>query len=64
MGTIFQNVANGLLDSQKTLSREEQMKLIQQACETSNAHEFISHLPDVGIANNGAKLVLTSILGL
>lgn len=47
MGTVFQNVANGFLESQKLLSREEQMQLIQKACETSNAHEFIIQLPEV-----------------
>jgi ATP-binding cassette subfamily B (MDR/TAP) protein 1 len=46
-GTIFQNVANGFLDHQKLLPREEQLRLIQEACETSNAHEFISQLPEV-----------------
>ncbi|KAK0119465.1 hypothetical protein ONS95_010913 [Cadophora gregata] len=45
-GTIFQNVANGFLDHQKLLPREEQLRLIQQACETSNSHEFISELPE------------------
>ncbi|KAL5330302.1 hypothetical protein ACEPPN_003828 [Leptodophora sp. 'Broadleaf-Isolate-01'] len=45
-GTVFQNVANGFLDSQKLLPREEQLRLIQEACETSNAHEFISELPE------------------
>ncbi|KAH7355346.1 ATP-binding cassette, subfamily B, member 1 [Rhexocercosporidium sp. MPI-PUGE-AT-0058] len=44
-GTVFQNVANGFLDHQKLLPREEQLRLIQEACETSNAHEFISELP-------------------
>ncbi|KAG4416086.1 hypothetical protein IFR04_010789 [Cadophora malorum] len=45
-GTIFQNVANGFLDHQKLLPPEEQLRLIQEACETSNAHEFISQLPE------------------
>lgn len=45
-GTVFENVANGLLDPQRLLSRDDQLKLVQSACEASNAHEFIVELPD------------------
>ncbi|KAL8857213.1 MAG: hypothetical protein Q9178_006268 [Gyalolechia marmorata] len=45
-GTVFENVANGLLDQQRSLSRDEQLQLVQSACEASNAHEFIVQLPE------------------
>ncbi|KAL9619667.1 MAG: hypothetical protein Q9204_008281, partial [Flavoplaca sp. TL-2023a] len=45
-GTVFENVANGLLDKQRLLSQDEQLKLVQSACEASNAHEFIVELPE------------------
>ncbi|KAI4100432.1 MAG: hypothetical protein LQ339_005493 [Xanthoria mediterranea] len=45
-GTVFENVANGLLDDQRSLSRDEQLKLVESACSASNAHEFIVELPD------------------
>ncbi|KAL8842382.1 MAG: hypothetical protein Q9176_002771 [Flavoplaca citrina] len=45
-GTVFENVANGLLDKQRLLSQNEQLKLVQSACEASNAHEFIVELPE------------------
>jgi len=43
-GTIFQNVAKGFVDEQQNLFEEAQMKLVQQACMTSNAHDFIERL--------------------
>ncbi|KAL8871210.1 MAG: hypothetical protein Q9174_002912 [Haloplaca sp. 1 TL-2023] len=45
-GTVFENVANGLLEPQKALSRDEQFKLVQSACEASNAHDFVTELPE------------------
>ena len=44
-GTVFENVAKGLVDDQRSLSREEQMKLVREACKASNADEFIVELP-------------------
>ena len=43
-GTIFQNVAKGLVGEQQNLSEEAQMKLVQEACMASNAHDFIEKL--------------------
>ena len=40
-GTIFQNVAKGLVGDQRSLSREKQLELVQQACKASNAHDFV-----------------------
>ena len=45
-GTIFQNVARGLVGEQRDLSEEAQMKLIREACMASNAHDFIERLPE------------------
>ena len=45
-GTVFDNVANGLLESQRTLSRDEQLKLVESACKACNAHDFIIELPE------------------
>ncbi len=46
-GTIFQNVAKGFLDSQKDLPYEEQRRLVQEACKSSYALDFIQALPEV-----------------
>ncbi|KIL89524.1 hypothetical protein FAVG1_07104 [Fusarium avenaceum] len=43
-GTIFENVAKGFTEAQKALSNEEQRRLVQEACEASFSHEFISKL--------------------
>ncbi|KAI4096023.1 MAG: hypothetical protein LQ344_001257 [Seirophora lacunosa] len=45
-GSVFQNVANGFLDAQRSLSTKEQYKLVRDACEASNAHDFVTELPD------------------
>lgn len=45
-GTIFQNVARGFVGGQRDLSKETQMKLVQEACMASNAHIFIERLPE------------------
>lgn len=50
-GTVFQNITYGFSDSQKLLSKEEQMVLVQEACETSNAHDFVTQLPEVWAIN-------------
>ena len=45
-GTIFENVAKGFVDEQRNLPKEAQLKLIQEACSASNAHDFIQRLPE------------------
>ncbi|KAL5335379.1 P-loop containing nucleoside triphosphate hydrolase protein [Aspergillus crustosus] len=45
-GTIFQNVAKGFVDPQKVLSNAEQLQLVQEACRSCFAHEFIEALPE------------------
>ncbi|KAG9190531.1 ATP-binding cassette, subfamily B (MDR/TAP), member 1 [Alternaria panax] len=45
-GTIFENVVKGLIGDQKDLPAAKQMKLVQEACKNSNAHDFIEALPE------------------
>lgn len=45
-GTILENVAKGLIGEQQNLSAEEQLKMVQEACRSSNAHDFIEQLPE------------------
>ena len=45
-GTVFENVAKGLLDEQRSLSAQDQLNLVKKACEASNAHDFIITLPE------------------
>lgn len=45
-GTVFENVAKGLVDEQMKLSEDQQMKLVQEACKSANAHDFITDLPE------------------
>ena len=45
-GTIFQNVAKGFVNEQLQLPKEEQVRLVEEACKASNAHEFIEDLPN------------------
>ncbi|RMZ76350.1 hypothetical protein DV738_g5027, partial [Chaetothyriales sp. CBS 135597] len=44
-GTVFENVAKGFVGSQIGLSEDEQMKLVQEACKSANAHDFVVELP-------------------
>ncbi|RMD44957.1 hypothetical protein DV735_g9, partial [Chaetothyriales sp. CBS 134920] len=44
-GTVFENVARGFVGSQTSLAQEEQMKLVEEACKSANAHDFIVDLP-------------------
>ena len=45
-GTVYQNVAKGLVGEQMNCSEERQMELVQEACRASNAHDFIEKLPE------------------
>lgn len=46
--TVFQNVAYGLVGTpHENSSKDEQMRLVEQACRSSFAHEFIANLPEV-----------------
>lgn len=45
-GTVYENVAKGLVGEQLDLPVEKQVKLVEEACKASNAHDFIQELPD------------------
>jgi ATP-binding cassette subfamily B (MDR/TAP) protein 1 len=45
-GTVFENVAKGLVGPQRELPAEEQLRLVQEACKQSNAHDFIQAMPE------------------
>ncbi|KAI5863830.1 multidrug resistance protein [Durotheca rogersii] len=46
-GTVFDNVANGLIGTPwENESREEKLARVQEACKTAFAHDFIIGLPD------------------
>lgn len=45
-GTVFENVANGFVGDQHSLSEEQQMHLVEQACKDADAHNFIAGLPE------------------
>lgn len=46
-GTVFENVAKGLVGPQRELSHDEKMKLVREACTASNADGFIQELSNV-----------------
>lgn len=43
-GTVFENVAKGLLGEQRDFPHERQMDLVVKACEAADAHAFIEKL--------------------
>jgi ATP-binding cassette subfamily B (MDR/TAP) protein 1 len=45
-GTVFQNVIKGFVGAQLDLPEEKQMELVVEACKSSNAHDFITELPE------------------
>lgn len=45
-GTVYENVAKGFVGPQLELSEEKKMELVVQSCKDSNAHDFITELPD------------------
>ncbi|KFY26995.1 hypothetical protein V493_03749 [Pseudogymnoascus sp. VKM F-4281 (FW-2241)] len=44
-GSVFENVAKGLVESQLSLTYDQKMELVQKACTSSNADDFIQQLP-------------------
>lgn len=50
-GTIYTNVANGLIGTQwESISEEQKRELVTQACKEAFADEFINKLPMVSIS--------------
>lgn len=45
-GSVFENVAKGFVAEQRNLPGEEQIRLVKEACKSSNANDFIEALPD------------------
>ena len=45
-GTIYDNVAKGFVGEQLNLRQDQQRALVEEACKASNAHGFISELPE------------------
>lgn len=60
-GTIFENVAKGLVNEQNDLPHEEKFKLVQEACEASNAHDFILQQPQVSITETYVVLLVNMV---
>lgn len=44
-GTVFENVAKGFVGEQLTMPSAKQRTLVEEACKQSNAHDFITELP-------------------
>ncbi|KAK5995688.1 ABC multidrug transporter MDR5 [Cladobotryum mycophilum] len=59
-GTIFENVANGLLGSSSThISNQEKTERVIGACKVANAHDFITQLPqgyETNVGDRGTQL--------
>ncbi|PNS20971.1 Leptomycin B resistance protein pmd1 [Sphaceloma murrayae] len=58
-GTVFENVARGLVGAQRDQSKADQMRLVEEACRSSNAHDFIQSLPkgyDTEVGENASML--------
>jgi ATP-binding cassette subfamily B (MDR/TAP) protein 1 len=43
--SVFENVRNGIANLEHTLSEDDQLRLVKEACVKANAHDFISALP-------------------
>ena len=44
-GTVYENVVNGLTESQNDFTEDTKMEMVQEACKAAGAHEFIEKLP-------------------
>ncbi|KIX01202.1 uncharacterized protein Z518_08927 [Rhinocladiella mackenziei CBS 650.93] len=58
-GTVFENVAKGLVDDQLALPPHQQLELVKSACELANAHTFVEELPhgyDTQVGERGGML--------
>lgn len=59
-GSVFDNVAKGLVGSQRNLPQEEQMRLVKEACKLSNAHDFIEAMPQGYLTQVGERASMLS----
>jgi len=56
-GTVFENVAYGLVGSEwEHSSKDVQMAQVIEACKLANADGFINALPEVCIANHNTRI--------
>ena len=56
-GTVFENVLYGLSGTSLiSSSKEEQLRLVIDACKVAYAHEFIEKLPEVSLLSSGIDL--------
>lgn len=60
-GTVFENVAHGLLGTEhEDASPEKKMQLVQNACKDAFAHEFIEQLPEQYFTQIGERARMLS----
>lgn len=60
-GTVFENVAHGLLGTEnETASPEKKLQLVQNACKDAFAHEFIEQLPEQYFTQIGERARMLS----
>lgn len=60
-GSVYSNVVNGMSDEQrKTLSDEKKLELVQLACISANAHDFIESLPQSYFTEVGERAGMLS----
>lgn len=66
-GSIFDNVAYGLVGTEfSNCSKDNQTRLVVDACRAAYAHEFIEQLPEVrfGAVRLGSRQSVNFIIGL
>ena len=60
-GSVYSNVVNGMSEEQrKTLPDEKKLELVQLACISANAHEFIESLPQGYLTEVGERAGMLS----
>jgi len=63
-GTVYDNVVNGLIGDQHLLPDDEKMKLVREACISSNADGFIQKLTNVRLTFLHRLAIYSSVTGL
>ncbi|TIA38173.1 multidrug resistance protein, partial [Aureobasidium pullulans] len=60
-GTIFDNVAHGLLGTEyETASTDQKMQLVQEACKSAYVHEFVQEFPEQYLTEVGERAKMLS----
>lgn len=61
-GTIYQNVSDGLTGTAMTNASDEgKRKLVEKACKSAFAHDFIMKLPKVSLLNSPIPRFFTDV---